>query len=35
LPGILNRVSSAGGVIGFVALIGSGSFSKIADATLN
>jgi hypothetical protein len=27
--------SSAGGVIGFAALIGSGSFSKIADATLN
>src|SRR5437870_3873090 len=27
--------SSAGGVIGFVALSGSGSFSRIAEATLN
>src|SRR5438552_521445 len=31
----LTAWSSAGGVIGFAALIGSGSFSKIADATLN
>src|SRR5271165_1174911 len=31
----LTACSSAGGVIGFAALIGSGSFSKIADGTLN
>jgi hypothetical protein len=31
----LTAWSSAGGVIGFTTLIGSGSLSKIADATLN
>src|SRR5258708_24930342 len=31
----LTSWSSTGGVIGFVALIGSGSFSKIADATFS
>ena len=31
----LTVCSSAGGVIGFATLIGSGSFSRIADATLN